>query len=169
MISISELFISNAYAEGAAPAPQGGGFMEFLPLIALLAVFYFLILRPQQKRAKEHKALMEALQKGDEVVTIGGMFGTVTGIGDDWVELEVAKRTRVRYLKRAISSITSIDEYDDDEDEYIESADDELVEDAEYEEAAEEEVAEEQTTAEETQEAVEETPESPKPPEAPKA
>ena len=53
MISISELFIGNAYAEGAA-APQGGGFMEFLPLIALLAVFYFLILRPQQKRATAH-------------------------------------------------------------------------------------------------------------------
>ncbi len=82
MISISELFISNAYAEGAA-APQGGGFMEFLPLVALLAVFYFLILRPQQKRAKEHKAMMEALQKGDEVVTIGGMLGTVTKVGED--------------------------------------------------------------------------------------
>ena len=72
------------------------------------------------------------LKKGDEVVTIGGMFGTVTAIGDDWVELEVAKRTKVRYLKRAISSITSIDEYDEeeDEDEYIEAADEDVTEEA---------------------------------------
>ena len=58
------MFISNAYAEGAAAAPQAG-FMEFLPLIALIAVFYFLVLRPQQKRAKQHKAMTEALQRGD--------------------------------------------------------------------------------------------------------
>ena len=71
------------------------------------------------------------LKKGDEVVTIGGMFGTITAIGDDWVELEIAKRTKVRYLKRAISSITSIDEYDEgQEDEYIEAADEDVTEDA---------------------------------------
>jgi preprotein translocase subunit YajC len=68
------------------------------------------------------------LKKGDEVVTIGGLFGTVTKIGDDWVELEIAKRTRARCLKRAISSITSITEdEDEDEDEYIEAADDDVV------------------------------------------
>ena len=61
MISLSQLFISNAYADGGA-APQDGGMMQFLPLVALLAVFYFLILRPQQKRAKEHKTVREALQ-----------------------------------------------------------------------------------------------------------
>ena len=83
MFSVSQLFISNAYAEGGAPAPQDGGIMQFLPLIALLAVFYFLILRPQQKRAKEHKALVEALQKGDEVVTIGGIMGKVTKVSED--------------------------------------------------------------------------------------
>jgi len=104
MISISELFIGNAYAEGAA-APQGGGFMEFLPLVALLAVFYFLILRPQQKRAKEHKALVEALQKGDEVVTIGGIMGKVTKVSEDSAAIEIADNVIVQVQKAAIQNV----------------------------------------------------------------
>lgn len=105
MSSISELFISNAYAEGAAAAPQGGGFMEFLPLVALLAVFYFLILRPQQKRAKEHKALVEALQKGDEVVTIGGIMGKVTKVSEDSAAIEIADNVIVQVQKAAIQNV----------------------------------------------------------------
>ena len=105
MVSISQLFISNAYAEGAAPAPQGGGIMEFLPLIALLAVFYFLILRPQQKRAKEHKSMMEALQKGDEVVTVGGILGKVTKVGDENVGVEIADNVVVQVQKPAIQNV----------------------------------------------------------------
>ncbi|MBU0622934.1 MAG: preprotein translocase subunit YajC [Gammaproteobacteria bacterium] len=104
MVSISELFISNAYAEGAA-APQGGGIMDFLPLIALLAVFYFLILRPQQKRAKEHKALMDALQKGDEVVTIGGIVGKVTKVGEENIGVEIADNVIVQVQKAAIQNV----------------------------------------------------------------
>ncbi|HAF45789.1 MAG: preprotein translocase subunit YajC [Sideroxydans sp. GWF2_59_14] len=99
------MFISNAYAEGAAAAPQGGGFLEFLPLIALLAVFYFLILRPQQKRAKEHKALMEALQKGDEVVTVGGVLGKVTKVGEENVAIEVADNVVMQVQKMAIQNV----------------------------------------------------------------
>ncbi|MDD2700351.1 MAG: preprotein translocase subunit YajC [Sideroxydans sp.] len=104
MTSISELFISNAYAEGAA-APQGGGFMEFLPLIALLAVFYFLILRPQQKRAKEHAALVAALQKGDEVVTIGGVLGKVVKVGEENVMVEIASGVEVQVQKPAVQTV----------------------------------------------------------------
>jgi preprotein translocase subunit YajC len=104
MTSISELFISNAYAEGAA-APSGGGFMEFLPLVALLAVFYFLILRPQQKRAKEHAALVAALQKGDEVVTIGGVLGKVTKVGDENVTVEIASGVEVQVQKPAVQTV----------------------------------------------------------------
>ncbi len=104
MISVSELFISNAYAEGAA-APQGGGFLEFLPLIALLAVFYFLVLRPQQKRAKEHKVMMEALQKGDEVITIGGILGKVTKVGEENVGVEIADNVVVQVQKAAIQNV----------------------------------------------------------------
>jgi preprotein translocase subunit YajC len=104
MISISELFISNAHAEGAA-VPQGGGFMEFLPLVALLGVFYFLILRPQQKRAKEHKALMEALQKGDEVATVGGILGKVTKVNEDSAAIEIADNVVIQVQKAAIQNV----------------------------------------------------------------
>jgi preprotein translocase subunit YajC len=105
MISISELFISNAHAEGAAAAPAGGGFLEFLPLVALLAVFYFLILRPQQKRTKEHKSMMEALQKGDEVVTAGGALGRVEKVSDEYVAVTVAEGVVVQYQKFAIQTV----------------------------------------------------------------
>jgi preprotein translocase subunit YajC len=105
MISVSQLFVSNAYADVGAPAAQGGGIMEFLPLIALLAVFYFLVLRPQQKRAKEHKALMEALQKGDEVVTAAGMMGKVTKVSDDSAAIEFAENVVIQVQKAAIQNV----------------------------------------------------------------
>lgn len=103
MVSVSEWFIRNAYAEGA-PAPQGAGFMDFLPLIALLLVFYFLIVRPQQKRAKEHQALINALQKGDEVVTMGGVLGKVVKVDENYVALEVAPNVVVTLQKVAVQT-----------------------------------------------------------------
>ena len=100
-------------------------------ILVFFGIFYFLAIRPQRRQKQQHAEMVGMLKKGDEVVTIGGMFGTISAIGDDWVELEVAKRTRVRYLKRAISSITSIDEYDEDEeDEYIEAGDEDVTEEA---------------------------------------
>ena len=105
MISLSQLFISNAYADGVTPASQDGGLMQFLPLVALLAVFYFLILRPQQKRAKEHKTLMEALQKGDEVITLGGILGKVTKVGEENVAIEIADNVVVQVQKAAIQNV----------------------------------------------------------------
>ncbi len=104
MISISNLFISNAYAEGAAPA-AGGGIMDFLPLIALLAVFYFLVLRPQQKRAKEVKVMLDAMQKGDEVVTTGVVMGRVVKVGEAYVSVEVAEGVTVNVQKIAIQTM----------------------------------------------------------------
>jgi len=98
------MFISNAYAEVAAPA-QGGGFMDFLPLIALVAVFYFMVLRPQAKRAKEHKAMMEALQRGDEVVTAGGEVGRVSKVYEQYVGVEFAENLEVTVQKSAIQSV----------------------------------------------------------------
>lgn len=103
MVSISNLFISNAYAEGAA-APQGGGFLDFLPLIALLAVFYFLVLRPQQKRAKEHKAMTEGLQKGDEVVTQGGVLGRVVKVDENYVTVEISEGVNMIVQKVAVQT-----------------------------------------------------------------
>jgi len=105
MVSISQLFISNAYADGAAAAPQGGDFMNFLPLVALLAVFYFLILRPQQKRAKEQKTMLEALQKGDEVATLGGILGKVTKVSEENVAIEIADNVVVQVQKAAVQNV----------------------------------------------------------------
>ena len=93
-----------AYATGSQPASgQGGQIMAFLPLILLFAVFYFLLIRPQQKRAKTHKQFIENLKKGDRVVTSGGMYGTITGVTDDSVTIEVAEKVRVKVLKSAIA------------------------------------------------------------------
>ena len=98
------MFISNAYAEGATAA-AGGGVMDFLPLIALVAVFYFLVLRPQSKRAKEHKVMMEALQKGDEVVTSGGVVGRVVKVYDEYASVELAENMEVKVQKVAILNV----------------------------------------------------------------
>ena len=98
------MFISNAYAEAAAAAPNNG-IASFLPLIALVAVFYFLILRPQSKRAKEQKAMIEALQRGDEVVTVGGEIGTVGKVYDQYVSVEIAENIEVKVQKSAIQSV----------------------------------------------------------------
>jgi preprotein translocase subunit YajC len=99
-----KMFISNAYAEGAA-ASAGGGIMDFLPLIALVAVFYFLVLRPQSKRAKEQKVMMEALQKGDEVVTSGGVVGRVAKVFEEYASVELTENLEVKVQKSAILSV----------------------------------------------------------------
>jgi len=144
-----------------------GGATIIIWILVFFGIFYFLAIRPQRRQKQQHSEMVSMLKKGDEVVTIGGMFGTITAIGDDWVELEVAKRTKVRYLKRAISSITSIDEYDEEEeDEYIEAADEDVTEDAD-EEYVEDEQADEAEATED--EATDEDPDAPDAPEAPKA
>jgi len=86
-----------------AASGQGGQIMAFLPLILLFAVFYFLLIRPQQKRAKTHKTFMENLKKGDKVVTSGGLYGTITGVTDDAVTIEVAEKVRVKIMKGAVA------------------------------------------------------------------
>jgi len=96
------MFISNAYAQTASPQ---AGFMEFLPLIALVAVFYFLVLRPQAKRAKEHKAMVEALQRGDEVVTMGGEVGTISKVYEEYAGVEIAANVEIMVQKSAIQTV----------------------------------------------------------------
>jgi len=103
MISVSDLLISSAHAADAG-APPDGGVMQYLPLIALVAVFYFLILRPQQKRAKEHKAMVEALQKGDEIVTIGGELGKVVKVDESYVQVEIAANVVITIQKAAVQT-----------------------------------------------------------------
>jgi len=98
------MLISNAYAQ-TATAPSGSGFLEFLPVIAVIVVFYFLLLRPQQKRAKEQKAMLVALQKGDEIVTIGGALGRITKVGDDYLSVEIAENVTVQIQKSAVQTV----------------------------------------------------------------
>jgi preprotein translocase subunit YajC len=99
-----------AYAMGT---PLGGGsgsgagaFTSFIPLIFMFAIFYFLLIRPQQKKAKEHKALVESLQKGDQIVTAGGIHGKVTAIDDGVVVIEIATGVNIRINKGFISTVT---------------------------------------------------------------
>ena len=98
------MFISNAYAEAAA-APSDGGIMSFLPLFILIVVFYFLILRPQANRAKEQKAMMAALQRGDEVVTSGGEVGTISKVYEQYVGMEIAANVEITVQKSAIQTV----------------------------------------------------------------
>ena len=89
------MFASVAHAMGTAGAGQAGGadaLMQFVPLIAMLAIFYFLLIRPQQKRAKQHKAMLEAL-KGDQVLTTGGLVGRVVDIDGDILSIDLGSTT----------------------------------------------------------------------------
>lgn len=84
------MFISNAYAQASGDTQQQ--LLGFLPIILMFVVLYFLMIRPQMKRAKDHKTMLEALSKGDEVVTAGGIIGKITKVGDSYVTVEVAQR-----------------------------------------------------------------------------
>ncbi len=97
-------FISDAMAQGA-PAGQGDPFMSFLPLIILFVIFYFLLIRPQQKKAKEHKLMVEALSKGDEIVTQGGILGKVTDVTDNYLTCEIANNVEVKVQSHAVATV----------------------------------------------------------------
>ncbi len=96
-------FISDAMA--AAPAQQPDPVMQFLLLVLIFVVFYFLLIRPQSKRAKEHKAMVEALAKGDEVVTNGGLLGRVTQVEDNFVTLKIADNVEVKVQRQAVANL----------------------------------------------------------------
>ena len=99
------MFISNAYAQAAAPAGAGGGLMSFLPIILMFVVLYFLMIRPQMKRQKEQKAMIDALAKGDEVVTAGGLVGKVSKVGEAYIHLDVANGTEIVMQKAAVTML----------------------------------------------------------------
>lgn len=96
--------ITPAYAQAAA-APGGFDIMTFLPMIAIFAVFYFLLIRPQQKKAKEAKAMLEALQKGDEVVTAGGLLGRISKLTEQYATIEIAPNTEIVIQRPAIAQL----------------------------------------------------------------
>ena len=97
-----DFFINNAWA---APAQQEPGLASFLPLIILFAVFYFMLIRPQLKQAKQHKQLVSELAKGDEVATSGGLLGKIKEVGENFVLVEIAKETEVKIQKNAVTTV----------------------------------------------------------------
>jgi preprotein translocase subunit YajC len=100
------VFISNAYAQSPMDSlGLGGNLTSFLPLVLMFVVMYFLMIRPQQKRAKEQKAMMDALAKGDEVVTSGGILGKVSKVTDAYVTVEVAAGTEIVVQKPSITTL----------------------------------------------------------------
>ena len=98
-----DFFISNAYAQ--ADAASAGGLMSFLPLIVIFAVFYFMLIRPQMKRSKEHKQLVSQLGKGDEVITNGGLLGKITDVSDTFVTLELADNLQIKLQRQAVANV----------------------------------------------------------------
>lgn len=90
---------------GAGGGGQGGGFGAFVPLILMFAIFYFLLIRPQQKKAKLHRAMLAAIKKGDRVVSSGGLHGVITGITDDVVTMEIAPKVRVKVSRGSIAGV----------------------------------------------------------------
>lgn len=104
------MLISSAYAQTAgAPAGAENQLLSFLPIIAMFVIMYFLMIRPQMKRAKEHRNMLAALQKGDEVVTAGGIVGKVTKVGDAYVTVEVSasgdKSIEMNFQKSTIQTL----------------------------------------------------------------
>lgn len=97
-------FIADAWAQ-AAPAAQEPGVLAFLPLIVLFVVFYLFLIRPQVKRQKDHQKLVQALNKGDEVVTSGGIAGRIVEVGDSFLRLEIAKGVEVKAQRVAVTTV----------------------------------------------------------------
>lgn len=99
------MLINLAHAADGASADPTGGMMQFLPLIVIFALFYFMMIRPQMKRAKEQKNMLDSLQKGDEVITAGGELGKVVKVGEAYVSLEIAENVVINVQKAAITTL----------------------------------------------------------------
>jgi len=102
------MFVTPAFAQAAAPAAGGGAaFAQFIPLILVFLIMYFLIMRPQQKKMKQHRQMIEALKKGDNVITQGGILGKVVSVRDDEVEVEIAQGVRIRVVRATIAQVVT--------------------------------------------------------------
>lgn len=99
------MLISSAYAQASAPAGGDPGFLGLLPIVLMFVLLYFLMIRPQMKRSKEAKAMVDSLQKGDEVITAGGVLGKISKIGDAYITLEIAPNTEISIQKGAVQTL----------------------------------------------------------------
>ena len=98
-------FMAYAMGTGGTGGGQGGGFGAFIPLILMFAIFYFLLIRPQQRKAKQHRELIASIRKGDKVVSSGGLHGVVTGLADDVVTMEIEPKIRVKVSRGSIAGL----------------------------------------------------------------
>ncbi len=97
------MFISNAYA--AAPAAPGADLLGLLPMVIIFVLFYFMLIRPQMKQAKETKAMIAALKTGDEVATTGGVIGKIIKVTDNFITIEIAENTEIHVQKHAVQTL----------------------------------------------------------------
>jgi preprotein translocase subunit YajC len=102
--------LAHAMGIGGTGGSSGGGMSAFIPLILMFAIFYFLLIRPQQKKAKQHKTLLASLRKGDRIVTSGGLHGLITGVADDVVTMEIAPKIRVKVSRGSVAGVLKRDE-----------------------------------------------------------
>lgn len=100
------LGIAYAMGQGGAEGAQGaGGFASFIPLILMFVIFYFLLIRPQQKKTKEHREMITNLKKGDRVITTGGIYGRITGLDDQRVTLEISDKVRIKLVRGNVAGL----------------------------------------------------------------
>jgi len=99
------VLISPAFAQASGGITGDSGFIGLLPIVLMFVLLYFLMIRPQMKRAKEHKQMVEGLQKGDEVITSGGVLGRITRLGDAYIAVEIAPNTEVSVQKGAVQTL----------------------------------------------------------------
>jgi preprotein translocase subunit YajC len=104
------MFIESAYAMGApggAGAQGGGGTSGLIMMVVIFAIFYFILIRPQQKKMKEHKKMVEELKKGDEIITSGGIYGTVEGVTPDTLTIKIAEGTKVKVTRSSVAAVVT--------------------------------------------------------------
>ncbi len=101
------MFVTPAFAQAAGAAPGGAAaFAQFLPIVLIFVIFYFLLIRPQQKKMKQHRAMVDALRRGDQVVTSGGVVAKVSKVQDDgMIEVEIADGVKVKVVKHTITQV----------------------------------------------------------------
>lgn len=100
-----DVLITSAYAQAAGAATQENTLLTFLPMVAIFVVFYFLLIRPQQRKSKESRAMLEALEKGNEVVTAGGILGRIVKLDEQYATIEVTSGTQLVVQRSSISQL----------------------------------------------------------------
>ena len=105
MLTEFPVLISSAYAQAAPAAGGDAGLMSFLPLILMFVLLYFLMIRPQMKRSKEQKTMVDGLAKGDEVITAGGVLGRITRVNDAYLTVEIAPQTEITVQRASVQML----------------------------------------------------------------